>query len=80
MDANKLKVLQNLKYHILPVCGLCMYAKFENDWGTCRKHEYDHLKHTQQKRNLSIHKFGTCDQFERDDHQTGLLGKFIEFF
>ena len=63
MDANKLLKLSTIDYTIQPSCGLCIYSKFpNNDWGTCSRHVYDHLKHDG-THNLSIHRLGNCSKF-----------------
>jgi hypothetical protein len=80
MDANKLKVLQALPYRIQPVCGLCKYGSFpSDDWGSCEAHKYNHLKHSEATRDISIHKYGTCKNFEPAPERTGRLGHFLEF-
>ena len=81
MDANKLQKLKDISYSILPVCTLCKFSFFENDdWGLCRKHSYNHLKHNEIKRQLSIVKFGTCPDFEGDVRRILELGRFTELF
>jgi len=80
MDANKLKKLHELGYRIRPCCGMCRHGCFTDSsmWGTCDKNTYDHLKHTESKRQLSIHMFGCCeDGFERG--ATECFGGFEEF-
>ena len=69
MDANKRLVLLSLPYTIEKVCGLCANANLPpgNDWGTCKKVVYEHEKHSQSKRELSINTYGSCHYFEPDD-------------
>lgn len=79
MDANKLKVLREVKYRLQKCCGLCTHGWFpKDDWGTCEAHTYEHQKHTEGNRRLSIHKYGSCHLFEA---KTNLihLGSFREF-
>lgn len=80
MDANKRKVLIDIGYKIQPCCGLCKHSVFPNgNWGGCNIQTYDHLKHSDSRRQLSIHKFGTCPKFELDEIKKADLGKFDEF-
>jgi len=80
MDANKLKVLQDLSYEIRPACGLCVHGVFpQNDWGTCQKHQYDHLKHTGEPRQLSIFRYGSCKEYEFHKPLEPLIGTFNQF-
>jgi len=62
MDKNKLIKLREISYKILAVCGYCEHGNFKSqgDFGTCNIHFYIHKKH-QNKRNLSIHKYGICN-------------------
>lgn len=79
MDANKLKVLQDLKYTIRKVCENCKFSKGLNnsDFGTCAKHSYNHLKHTDAKRELSINKFGYCESHEWwEEGEQFLMGEY----
>ena len=79
MDNNKLKVLREIGYRIMPTCGDCVWAEFpQDDWGTCGLHDYQHEKHTGEKRQLSIHKSGNCPQFEVAT--LAHLSHFAEFF
>ena len=79
MDRNKLKVLRDLGYKVLPTCGLCRHSSFpQNEWGTCSANKYQHLKHTGEMRDLSIHKSGTCPKFHADLALLEKLGGFYE--
>ena len=79
MDANKLTVLRDIDYRIGPACGLCKHGWFtDKDWGLCKQRTYEHLKHGD-TRYLSIHKFGSCEQFESDPNRRAPLGAFEEF-
>ena len=69
MDKNKLSKLKKLNYTIKKCCGLCAHAQFKfkqvgNVWGDCKIHVYDHLKHSEHTRQLSINQFGYCEDFE----------------
>lgn len=80
MDENKRKKLQEIGFKILPTCGICTHSVFpNNEWGTCSAHKYDHLKHTGDKRQLSIHMSGHCNGFELDSDTEVNLEKFKEF-
>ena len=59
-DPSKLKVLEDLGYHILGSCGICENGTFAcgSNWGTCKVFTYDHAKHGQRK--LTIHRAGSC--------------------
>jgi hypothetical protein len=78
MDSNKLKVLQEVGYRINRCCGLCKYGWFpKTDWGTCEVWKYEHEKHSDASRQLSIHKLGVCSKFELKTMTS--LGPWIEF-
>jgi len=63
MDKNKLTKLNVVHYRILPVCGRCRFADFQGkEWATCKKHLYDHQKHTDSVRELSVHFAGSCSR------------------
>ena len=66
MDENKRLKLVEIGYEIKPSCGMCLHAKIEDDedFGTCNKHEYKHLKHIGSPRKLSILRYGNCPQYE----------------
>ena len=64
MDKNKLKKLKEIGYHIKKCCGLCRHSHIKKLWGTCEKHDYEHLKHTDALRQLSINVYGTCKDFD----------------
>ena len=75
MDANKLKKLKEVGYKMRSTCQMCMHRKFPNrsNWGQCMLHTYDHRKHTDSKRHVSIHVAGGCDDFEADKNEVMLL-------
>lgn len=82
MDANKLEELRRIGYTIPRTCGLCVHGTFvgASDFGTCATRQYDHLKHTGPKRQLSIYRGGTCpDKFELDEVRASRLVAYIEF-
>lgn len=82
MDANKLKVLQDLPYRIQKTCGLCRHRLFVRDspWGVCATQTYEHQKHTGAPRQLSIHRSGYCPKFEADPAALNYLEGFRAFF
>lgn len=81
MDVNKLQQLKSNNYTIFKTCGFCKHGQFPNDsWGTCAKLMYEHQKHSDTKRHLSIYIGGRCaEHFELDETKTLLLGAFKEF-
>jgi hypothetical protein len=81
MDANKLVKLKQIGYHMNAVCGLCKHSLFMpgTEWGTCGLHGYEHLKHTEKSRQVSVHKFGGCLSFEKDPGLATTLGAFEQF-
>ena len=72
MDANKKKKLQQIGYRYPNVCKNCASSTFGKgqSWGTCHKHQYNHQKHTDAVRQLSVNAFGICG-----DHTSLILGK-----
>jgi hypothetical protein len=83
MDANKLKVLQEIGYSVRKVCGNCAFSDIAPTafWGTCSKHAYTHLKHTGADRDLSVRFDGHCDKHEfRSEAVENLrgFGPFLE--
>lgn len=63
MDDNKLKKLKSVEYKEQLCCYNCLHSDFNsNDFGLCCEIEYNHLKHTDKKRKLSIHKTGHCNK------------------
>ncbi len=81
MDENKKKKLEEMEYSIFPCCGGCKSGDFvaSMPWGTCMKFTYDHLKHTDEQRNVSIHRSGVCLHFEESEAEKEYLGAFAEF-
>jgi hypothetical protein len=82
MDANKLEKLREIDYHVPKTCGLCVHSSFGSPsgfWGECLKHSYDHLKHSDSRRHLSIFRGGTCSGFDPNSQALGELNRFAEF-
>lgn len=83
MDNNKLKVLKTINYKISPSCMTCIHGTFKpmTIWGTCAAKQYEHLKHADSKRQLSIHILGKCETgYKPDLNKIQDLGRFSEFF
>jgi len=81
MDANKLVKLKEIDYHVPKTCGLCINSSFaapSGEWGECTKHSYDHQKHTDARRLLSIYRGGTCSGFELSPLALSHLNRFGE--
>jgi hypothetical protein len=79
MDANKLEKLKEINYTINKNCGLCRYAKLSEDgWGVCINNCYMHIKHNSMME-LSINRYGSCDQFELSDPAQDQLGTYNQF-
>lgn len=75
MDANKRKVLQEIGYQIRPSCETCVHSDLSEDgWGYCGAHEYQHLKHSEETRFLSVHRLGWCAEWKVDANKTAALG------
>lgn len=75
MDANKLKVLQEINYTISPSCETCLHSDLSKDgWGYCQAHTYQHLKHTGESASLSIHRSGSCPLWAPDENKVAALG------
>ena len=66
MDANKLVKLKVIGYQVRQTCRNCVHANFGFGalWGTCNLHTYQHQKHTDQVRQLSINVSGRCETWE----------------
>jgi len=81
MDANKLQKLLEINYTIKPTCALCKHSDFRNDdWGICNAYEYEHLKHTEENRKLSINVNGCCPNFKHSQEKIQKLNHFVTFF
>ena len=81
MDANKLKVLQDIGYRILPTCGTCVHRHISpgQSWGTCVRYTYQHQKHTGKPRQLSVYVGGGCQAHEYDEAAQKALEGFGQF-
>ena len=82
MDANKLKILREINYSIPKTCETCAHSDLSADgWGYCGAHEYHHIKHSEEVSFLSIHRTGSCGQYELDENKVAILGlhAFKEF-
>ena len=86
MDANKLKVLQEIGYIIRPTCATCEHSDLSRDgWGYCNVYTYKHLKHNEEEGlaglRLSVHQLGHCGSWVRDPYKIAALGlhAFDEF-
>lgn len=81
MDANKATVLREVGYTIRGSCATCVHGQFRGSpWGTCAALQYDHLKHAESTRQLSIHVLGRCETgYTPDPKKLADLGKFQEF-
>ncbi len=66
MDANKLIVLKEIGYVVKLTCGTCKHADIPKgqDFGGCGLYTYEHLKHTQGPKPLSINRSGYCSSYE----------------
>ena len=81
MDANKAEVLRELAYVLRRTCSNCLFGEFQGrqEWSTCSKHEYDHQKHSDTKRQLSVNRSGYCTYHKwSDQFNVGLWKEFLE--
>jgi hypothetical protein len=80
MDKNKLKVLKEVGYRIHKTCMFCAHKDipYASNWGGCKLHTYNHLKHTKESKPLSIHKSGSCDSFEMNEDELLTIHGFVE--
>lgn len=82
MDENKRLKLVEIGYEIRPTCNTCIYGRFDNLYeifGTCKKYSYEHLKHSDKKRELSVFKAGSCPEHEMDPGTEAAMHGFKEF-
>lgn len=82
MDANKRLKLIDIGYEVKPVCMTCVNGRFDNEFevfGTCRKHDYVHLKHSQSRRELSVFRAGSCPDHEMNPGTEAAMHNFKEF-
>ena len=83
MDANKKAKLKEAGYEIRECCALCVSGEFNapaSIWGECRTHLYDHLKHSDSRRQASVCRFGWCSLFRPSEVQVRALGRYSSFF
>lgn len=80
MDTNKLKVLQDIGYKVYRTCDLCEHSEFvgPNMFGTCKIQTYDHLKHSDSTRKLSINRSGGCPKFSMADEMATYIHGFAK--
>ncbi|HUU89441.1 MAG TPA: hypothetical protein VMX17_17035 [Candidatus Glassbacteria bacterium] len=79
MDEAKRKKLNEIDYKITRICDNCRNSALRGSWGVCFKHNYEHQKHTESNRQLSIHRSGTCKHHEFKDGFIEYIHKFAEF-
>lgn len=86
MDENKLQVLNAMGFRLPDCCAFCKHAQFISDeeFGTCAIHTYFHQKHSDSRRNVSIHRAGVCKDFTsktgiRKETEDLRLHGFLEF-
>lgn len=81
MDANKRVKLQQISYRIQKCCGICKHGQFNpgRAFGVCDVHSYEHLKHTDSTRSLSVYQFGGCPNWEEDEGCSHEMHSFREF-
>lgn len=80
MDANKREKLVQIGYKIQPTCGNCKFLRYgDGGWGTCTKFTYEHGKHTETTRELSVNEDGHCSSHEFAEPMRSHLGGFAEF-
>ncbi len=83
MDENKAQKLRDIGYAIGPTCGQCVWGCFSSPavaFGECLRHEYEHRKHTEDRRYLSVYRHGNCPDFQRDERRVlGEVHGFKEF-
>lgn len=81
-DPNKLKVLRNINYALLPGCGECQQGRFAPgaNFGQCAANTYTHAKHVG-TRLLSVHRAGRCPDFEINEKKAADIERsgFTEF-
>lgn len=80
MDENKRNKLRLIQYRIVRACGSCANANIQSDsdFGYCVQHQYDHAKHTDNPRQLSIHRLGFCGDYRFDKRLSPEWNEFLE--
>jgi len=81
MDENKRLKLVDIGYEIRPVCITCVYGRFSpnSHFGDCVRWKYDHLKHSDSHRDLSVYRAGSCGEHELNPGTEAALHGFKEF-
>jgi hypothetical protein len=82
MDPNKADALDEIDYRIVPCCWMCCFGHFEEgkEWGECYSHQYDHTKHTEKPRNISIHRSGKCRDYQASSVPLNKLGAYRRYY
>lgn len=80
-DENKFAKLTQVGYMIPVHCGICRHGQFKPNtaWGTCALHLYDHLKHNEGGRGISVRQEGYCGTPELDESKVLGLGSHRMF-
>jgi hypothetical protein len=83
MDENKLQKLKDVDYTVKRVCGNCRFFSGEKheskNFSTCIQHTYEHQKHTESKRYLSVHVTGYCEKHVWCQQVVGFMHAFAQF-
>lgn len=73
MDANKAEMLGRIGYERVEACGSCIYSNFSSSttqFGECAINVYEHAKHSDSVRPLSILRYGVCPEHaQRVDYE-----------
>lgn len=80
MDANKAETLRKIGYEVSG-CGLCTHYREGADplFGECAAHFYDHAKHVDNPRPLSVTRYGRCFGFQINPVMEHRLHGYNEF-
>jgi hypothetical protein len=82
MDDNKLEKLRELGYTVRRCCANCIHLLDNppsNWWSTCMVHQYEHGKHTDNPRQLSVPYCGCCSKHEFHPQWGKTIHSFSEF-
>lgn len=81
MDANKQRKLVEIGFTIPATCGLCEHfmAAPGAEWGVCKNHQYEHLKHTGPPRDLSVPRSGSCPDWVGAGNVSMRLKNYVVF-
>ena len=82
MDDNKLNKLREIGYTVKRCCGTCIHQNFQisSNWGTCAVHTYEHKKHSDSKRQLSVYLYGCCPKHEIEPFSVVNSDHYKEFY